>query len=486
MEPCGCVSNMLGGIDHAAALVERGTREAPNSLVVAAGPIWFENPALEPKARTQHVWKAEVLAAGLAQLKLMAWAPAANDWAAGAPELERLSQRARANVLAGNLAGSSAGAIASRILERDGYRIGLAGISLPLRRGQPPSGVRIEGAGESLERSLAELRRKGAQILVALVAAPRGEALRLAEKVPGFHVMVVGKPYDEGESNDSATPPVLIGSTLVVQPENHLQAISVVDFFVQESGFKFLDGSNIQQEQQRLSLQQRIRELESRLDDWKRHPDSVNQRDVQARQKDLEQLREQLSKLSGPVIPSNESFFTYGHEPVRAELGSHSGIAAELRAYYRRVNQHNREAFKDHRPQPAGESESSYIGIEKCSSCHAEERKFWNTTAHFKAYATLANQDKQYNLDCVGCHVTGYEKPGGSTVTFVEDLKDVQCESCHGPGSRHLGEPTNRKFIVSRPQRSLCAASCHYPPHVHDDWDVNQAWKGIIGPGHGG
>src|SRR5262249_4426102 len=117
VEPCGCVSNMLGGIDHAAALVERGTREAPNTLVVAAGPLWFENPELMPSLRTQHLWKAEVLAAGLAELGLSSWVPAANDWAADASELERLTQRARATVLAGNLAGASGGAVATRIVE---------------------------------------------------------------------------------------------------------------------------------------------------------------------------------------------------------------------------------------------------------------------------------------------------------------------------------------------------------------------------------
>src|SRR5262249_47606525 len=161
-----------------------------------------------------------------------------------------------------------------------------------------------------------------------------------------------------------------------------------------------------------------------------------------------------------PAIPKADSFFIYQHQAIRAELGSQSAIAAELKSYYRRVNEHNREAFKDHTPAPAAKSESGYLGIEKCSACHAEQRKFWNSTAHFKAYATLANQDKQYNLDCVSCHVTGYEKPGGSTVTFVDNLKDVQCESCHGPGSRHVDDPKNRRFIVSKPPRTLCAASC--------------------------
>jgi hypothetical protein len=84
----------------------------------------------------------------------------------------------------------------------------------------------------------------------------------------------------------------------------------------------------------------------------------------------------------------------------------------------------------------------------------------------------------------VNCHVTGYEKPGGSTVTFVQDLKNVQCEECHGPGSKHSKDPDAKGLIRLTPPRDLCS-SCHHTPHVHEDWDVNEAWKHIIGKGHG-
>jgi len=79
--------------------------------------------------------------------------------------------------------------------------------------------------------------------------------------------------------------------------------------------------------------------------------------------------------------------------------------------------------------------------------------------------------------------VTGYEKPGGSSVTHVDKLKDVQCEDCHGPGSMHVQNPTNKARIVASPAPSVCI-SCHHPPHV-EDFDVAVAVRGVIGPGHG-
>ena len=45
IEPCGCVEDMLGGIDHAAAFVAAQESQAPVSLVVGAGPMFFEDPA---------------------------------------------------------------------------------------------------------------------------------------------------------------------------------------------------------------------------------------------------------------------------------------------------------------------------------------------------------------------------------------------------------------------------------------------------------
>ena len=153
--------------------------------------------------------------------------------------------------------------------------------------------------------------------------------------------------------------------------------------------------------------------------------------------------------------------------------------------YYRRVNDHNKEAFKDRVPPPARPGDATYVGAETCSNCHAQAYEFWKTTPHARAYATLEKQHKEFNLDCVSCHVTGYEKPAGSTVTHVKDLKDVQCEVCHGPGSRHEDEPGDLAALVRSPPKTLCAPACHHPPHVPASWNVEVAWKLILGKGHG-
>src|SRR5579859_2047271 len=65
LEPCGCQRDMLGGVDHFAALVAKERDKAPNSIVVAAGPTFFEDAAPRADHAQQDQWKAEALAAGL-------------------------------------------------------------------------------------------------------------------------------------------------------------------------------------------------------------------------------------------------------------------------------------------------------------------------------------------------------------------------------------------------------------------------------------
>ncbi|HEX3775725.1 MAG TPA: multiheme c-type cytochrome [Polyangiaceae bacterium] len=482
LEPCGCVKDMLGGVDHLAAYVKSQAGNAPNSALLAAGPLFFMNTELTSERQTQDSWKADALARSLGAAGLRAWAPGANDFAAGVDTFHALAQAAQATPLAANL--KAPGVEPVRVFELGGIKLGVAGISVPSQFGKLPNGVSSSDPLAELKLAKSSLEQQGAQVRVLLAALPRGAALRLIDQVPGFQLLVVGKPFDQGESNDPPTPPEVIGSTLVVEAPNHLQALGVVDLFVRNDQFEFADGSNTAAEAERQSVRDRMRELERRLSAADPAGTSTNP-DLVARRADLASLKAQQQKLSAPSAPQKGSFFRYNLVEVRDVLGSDRAVHDLIDGYYARVNEHNRDVFKDKLPEPAPAGSSHYVGVEVCSSCHQSERAFWDKTQHAGAYATLSSAHKEFNLDCVSCHVTGYDKPGGSTVVHVEKLTNVQCEVCHGPGSRHVESPKDDK-LIALPEHSLCAGTCHHPPHVHADWDANAAWQKIIGPGHGG
>lgn len=264
-----------------------------------------------------------------------------------------------------------------------------------------------------------------------------------------------------------------------------MQAMPIVDLFIRGDKSvraEFADASGIETEERRSTLQARIAELSRRLEQW-RASGSVAAADVAAREKDLAAMHQELETLPQAAQPKAGNFFRYQIREVREGLGSEADVLGRIRSYYKQVNEHNRVAFKDRKPVPAEKGKPTFVGGAKCESCHEEAVAFWKTTRHSNAYKTLEDDFKEFNLDCVGCHVTGYEMPGGSTVTFVEGLKDVQCEVCHAPGSIHVREE-DAQFITLTPPETLCT-KCHHPPHVADDWDVKAAWKQIIGPGHG-
>ena len=90
LEPCGCVKDQLGGLDHAAAWIRAERSRAPNAALVSAGPLFFMDATLKADHRDQDIAKAETIAASLRSLGLVAFTPGVNEWAAGGAELAKL------------------------------------------------------------------------------------------------------------------------------------------------------------------------------------------------------------------------------------------------------------------------------------------------------------------------------------------------------------------------------------------------------------
>lgn len=86
---------------------------------------------------------------------------------------------------------------------------------------------------------------------------------------------------------------------------------------------------------------------------------------------------------------------------------------------------------------------SSYIeaclGVEaSCVRCHAEQYASWKATPHADAFATLQEDFQSTDPACLRCHTTcqlGMKQDG--SVPVPENLRGVQCESCHGIGTEH-------------------------------------------------
>lgn len=93
----------------------------------------------------------------------------------------------------------------------------------------------------------------------------------------------------------------------------------------------------------------------------------------------------------------------------------------------------------DRRP-PQGELR--FVGSDGCVECHRSIVSDWAGGPHQAAFETLREGGDHIRSQCVTCHVTGYDQPGGFIDGDVTPrFAQVGCESCHGPASGHLQQP---------------------------------------------
>lgn len=109
---------------------------------------------------------------------------------------------------------------------------------------------------------------------------------------------------------------------------------------------------------------------------------------------------------------------------------------------------------------------ATYVGSDTCADCHQHAHNVWKGTRHAGATSTLENlkhpSGRNFDPECMMCHTVGLKHPGGyhdpvdaalwpnkPAEPFTaarrkkhnDKLRDVGCESCHGPASAHVKNP---------------------------------------------
>ncbi|HEY3839979.1 MAG TPA: multiheme c-type cytochrome [Bryobacteraceae bacterium] len=144
---------------------------------------------------------------------------------------------------------------------------------------------------------------------------------------------------------------------------------------------------------------------------------------------------------------------------------------------------------------------ANYIGISGCARCHNGSGppsmvQSWSGTLHsqiFTSEITGAAGNTTYASTCWGCHTVGYDvnstipnggfdkvmkqlnwTPPTSSVpsnwtnmpTALQNVANIQCENCHGPGSEHANSG-GTPYAISVPSGSGACNSCHDAPTHH-------------------
>lgn len=475
--PCGCTSDPLGDISRTAKLIE-AARAAGPTLVVDAGGLLYSKSPVPPHLDAQEELKADLLTAtykdalGVAAVGL---GPA--DLAKG-PEKVRLPRQVV------NVQDPKLPVEAPKVIELGGLKVGVFGVVGLARVGDLPAGDPIAPS----KAAIAQLEQQGAQVIVALVQADsKRDAVKLVRDIGGIDVAVAGLGLAAPEPEVIDTEATKVGDGWLVVPGNRGQVVSKLDITLRGTGplADAIGPGGAAAKMQ--SIDKQLAALDADLAKFAADKDA-DPAFVARKQAEREELAKQKAQLaqSPLVVPASGPYFTLDQIRVNKQLACAVQVQDSVTAFNRAAGDANVKAAAAVPVAPVPAGTATFVGGEACDDCHSDAVTFWKTTRHAQAWETLEERGQQFDFDCVGCHVTGWERPGGSTLAHNETLRDVQCETCHGPGSIHVakGGEEQPPAVTRMPDEKLCATQCHTKEHS-DTFDLQPYLRDIVGKGHG-
>ncbi|OQX84949.1 MAG: hypothetical protein B6D63_03475 [Candidatus Latescibacteria bacterium 4484_7] len=128
------------------------------------------------------------------------------------------------------------------------------------------------------------------------------------------------------------------------------------------------------------------------------------------------------------------------------------------------------------RDEKTGKIRERYLGINVCARCHSDVYKSYIMTPHFRAFTALTSGHDENKAECLICHTTGYGQFSGYSRDMEEkkgiNLRGVQCEECHGPGTMHA-----RDGSYAESARKSCTR-CH-TSKWSPDFDFEKYWEKV-------
>lgn len=479
IEPCGCNSDPLGDIARTVEVVAAAKRQGRAVLVVDGGSLLYTEAPVPGHLKTQESLKAALIKdIYMSTLNAAAVGLGPYDLGEGPANMGPARQAA-------NLAASSGVPLeAPKVIEIGGTRVGIFGVVSPAALSA--FGLDVGDPERAAKEAIASLRTQEAQIVIALAHMTRQEATTLVRQAPGIDVLVIGQNAPEPDAIKQS--PIRVGDTYMVQPANRGQVVTRLDVTVRNPGGPLVDAiGEVQAAAEIARLDQSIAELEAHLSAWKADP-SADRSFVAGKERELVSLRAERQSLQNTPLraPDKGSFFVMQQIMIKRRLPCNAAIQEAKVAYDKASSKANVAAAAGKKAPPPGPGEAGYVGVEECSMCHSREAEFWQKTRHHEAWETLEEVGKELSYDCISCHVTGWDRPGGATLADNEPLRDVQCEVCHGPGSIHVEKDglDAPRTIVRTPPESLCV-TCHNKEHS-DTFQYEAYLRDVTGPGHGG
>ena len=409
VEVCGCPTSPYGGFARRSSLYSRLEAGGVPLMRVDAGEMLVKG--LTARDEVDRKVRADAVLSLARPAGLDAWAASPVDLLPGGLAFLRSE-----GAISANWDPADAPMAAATIVERGGVRVGFIGLAAPA------AGVPTLAAIDSVNAA----KSSDADAWFVLSNADDATNVAVAEGVPGLAAVLAtgGEAVDE--------PRATAGAPIIETPGRgryvtliHLflgstpRALEVVTRGIWKDVATFRSGRSLGTAPTSVALA------------------------VEA-SRDHERL---VRRTRGRGLAFVETL------PLGANLDGDTRTQAQLAMFHSAILGSARAAV-------ATPLREGYATGSACGACHQDRLASWAFDGHARAVESLASRQSTENPECVGCHTTGFGRPGGFSEVSVgasSAFRDVQCEACHGPMAGHDG----RGSVHSTPVTEATCRGCH-------------------------
>ncbi len=397
----------------------------------------FKSQNMTSVQEEEWILKAELLMKSQKKLGLDAINVGIKDLTNGLKFLQDKSKEYEVPYISSNVVGVDSKTLGFEkyiIQNVSGIKVGIFGITQGIT--PKPRGVDwdVLDFTVSAKETAKELKEKGCEIIIILADVSKQPFEKMITHMQEVDFAVLG--HDQYRVN-----PEVVGQTTILRTRDRGRAIGTLEVGKGTNNTKPIF-TNITTTKR--AYDQTLKRLEKADENLKTNI----QKGLESTKKKLDQ-EIQNNYYSFELIDMNRSI--PDREDIRTEIDAVTKRVADIAK--------NKRALRNAGSDP----NRIFVGEKSCKECHTKQHDFWLETGHAHAYAILERENKQFSVDCVGCHVTGWEEEGGFyQPKEVGNLKNIQCESCHGPGKFHIeSELKNRKKTIRRIPTEKSCLKCH-------------------------
>ncbi len=481
-EPCGCTLDIkLGGIDRIVAYFEDTKAFHPERITVHVGDLLFENEVAKENQPAEEA-RVDLIVNALKKLKVAVSVPGPKDFALGVDFFRATAQKAEVKIIAQNMSLKGKPLPSSALVKMGNKTIGFVGIAEE-KKFIDVKNIKLKAP--DTKKALKEIASADVKVLLA-----SGDEIFGRKYTKGFDFVVIGQPRETDQTD-------LIDGAWTLEPYDQGRYIGALKVYNTDKKGSFENANKISKSALE-KIEKQLLRVEKQIDDLGGEK-SEFLTNLQNKKKGLEDEKVKIKSAKLEISTTNPSFI-WQAVAMDTQFRNDEEFEQKRKAYNKELKKLSGMVERSVVAVKPGEAE--FVGNAQCMTCHVNQGEAWQATRHGDAFATLEKRDKDYDHKCVGCHVVGYEKPGGSVIgkftyeadithgdlsrTIKKELKNVGCENCHGPGSKHILQPVGENGpmnIYAKPTVDACM-QCHVPDHS-PKFDFDTYIKKIVVPGHG-